>query len=62
VIVIDDSRDRKDGQATAHVGRQWLSRYGKTDNDIVTVTTVWTDGNVYQATAEQANLKPRQPR
>ncbi|MCZ0997382.1 transposase [Streptomyces mirabilis] len=47
VIVIDDSGDRKDGTATAHVGRQWLGRLGKTDNGIVTVTTVWTDGRVY---------------
>ncbi|MGH3170920.1 MAG: transposase, partial [Trebonia sp.] len=30
VLVIDDSGDRKDGTATAHVGRQWLGRYGKT--------------------------------
>jgi hypothetical protein len=28
------------------VGRQWLGRLGKTDNGIVTVTTVWTDGRV----------------
>jgi SRSO17 transposase len=34
VLVIDDSGDRKDGHATAHVGRQWLGRYGKTDNGI----------------------------
>ncbi|MFF4185444.1 IS701 family transposase [Streptomyces sp. NPDC001691] len=47
VLVIDDSGDRKDGTATAHVGRQWLGRLGKTDNGIVTVTTVWTDGRVY---------------
>ncbi|MDB5159691.1 MAG: Transposase [Mucilaginibacter sp.] len=47
VIVIDDSGDRKDGTATAHVGRQWLGRLGKTDNGVVTVTTVWTDGQVY---------------
>lgn len=47
VIVIDDSGDRKDGSATAHVGRQWLGRLGKTDNGIVTVATVWTDGRVY---------------
>jgi SRSO17 transposase len=26
VIAIDDSGDRKDGTATAHVGRQWLAR------------------------------------
>src|SRR6266516_1723751 len=47
VLVIDDSGDRKDGSATAHVGRQWLGRYGKTDNGIVTVTTVWADERVY---------------
>ncbi|MCX5191196.1 transposase [Streptomyces sp. NBC_00268] len=47
VIVIDDSGDRKDGTATAYVGRQWLGRLGNTDNGIVTVTTVWTDGRVY---------------
>src|ERR1700757_4652193 len=29
VLVIDDSGDRKDGVKTAHVGRQWLGRYGK---------------------------------
>jgi DDE superfamily endonuclease len=32
---------------TAHVGRQWLGRYGKTDNGVVTVTTVWADERVY---------------
>jgi SRSO17 transposase len=47
VIAIDDSGDRKDGRATAHVGRQWLGRYGKTDNGIVTVTTVWADERIY---------------
>jgi SRSO17 transposase len=47
VLVIDDSGDRKDGTATAHVGRQWLGRYGKTDNGIVTVTTLWADERVY---------------
>ncbi len=29
MIAIDDSGDRKDGTRTAHVGRQWLGRYGK---------------------------------
>jgi len=47
VLVIDDSGDRKDGTATAHVGRQWLGRYGKTDSGVVTVTTVWADERVY---------------
>ncbi|WP_346779883.1 transposase [Streptomyces sp. S3(2020)] len=47
MIVIDDSGDRKAGTVTAHVGRQWLGRLGKTDYGIVTVTTVWTDGRVF---------------
>jgi SRSO17 transposase len=47
VLVIDDSGDRKDGTATAHVGRQYLGRYGKTDNGIVTVTTLRADERIY---------------
>src|SRR5215467_7668694 len=47
VLVIDDSGDRKDGVKTAHVGRQWLGRYGKTGNGVVTVTTVRADERVY---------------
>ena len=47
VLVVDDSGDRKDGTKTAHVGRQYLGRYGKTDNGVVTVTTVWADERVY---------------
>ena len=47
VLVIDDSGDRKDGTATAHAGHQWLGRYGKTDNGVVTVTTVWADERLY---------------
>lgn len=47
VLVIDDSGDPKDGAATANVGRQWLGRYGKTDNAVVTVTTLWADERLY---------------
>src|SRR5438445_9769193 len=47
VLVIDDSGDRKDGAKTAHVGRQWLGRYGKTGNGVVTVTTVRADERLY---------------
>src|SRR6202008_3920895 len=46
-LVIDDSGDRKDGSKTAHVGHQWLGRYGKTDSGVVTVTTVWADERLY---------------
>jgi hypothetical protein len=47
VLVIDDSGDRKDGTKTAHVGHQWLGRHGKTDNGVVTVTTVWADERLH---------------
>ncbi len=47
VLVIDDSGDRKEGTATANVGRQWLGRSGKTDNGVVTVTTLWADERLY---------------
>ncbi len=47
VLVIDDSGDRKDGTKTAHVGHQWLGRYGKTDNGVVTVTTLRADERLY---------------
>jgi hypothetical protein len=47
VLVTGDSGDRKDGSKTAHVGRQWMGRYGKTDNGVVTVTTLWADERVY---------------
>jgi hypothetical protein len=54
VLVIDDSGDRKDGSKTAHVGRQWLGRYGKTDSGVVTVTTMWADERVYYPGARGA--------
>ena len=47
VLVIDDPGDRKDGVKTAHVGRQWLGRYGKTDSGVVTVTTVRAGERLY---------------
>src|SRR5256886_263378 len=47
VLVIDDSGDRKDGTKAAHVGHQWLGRYGKTDSGVVTVTTLWADERLY---------------
>ncbi len=40
VLVIDDTGDRKDGSATAHVARQYLGSVGKTDNGIVAVTSL----------------------
>jgi hypothetical protein len=47
VLVIEDTGDRKDGTATAHVGRQYLGSVGKTDNGIVAVTSLWADARGY---------------
>ena len=46
-LVIDDTGDRKDGSATAHVARQYLGSVGKIDNGIVAVTSLWADERVY---------------
>jgi len=45
-LVIDDSGDRKAGNKTAHVARQYLGSLGKTDNGIVAVTSLWADERV----------------
>jgi hypothetical protein len=37
----------EDGTKIAHVGHQWLGRYGKTGNGVVTVTTLWADERLY---------------
>jgi DDE superfamily endonuclease len=47
VLVLDDTGDRKDGTATAHVARQYLGSVGKTDNGIVAVTSLWADARCY---------------
>jgi DDE superfamily endonuclease len=46
VLVIDDTGDRKAGNKTAHVARQYLGSVGKTDNGIVAVTSLWADERV----------------
>jgi SRSO17 transposase len=45
--VLDDTGDRKDGTATAHVARQYLGSVGKVDNGIVAVTSLWADERCY---------------
>jgi hypothetical protein len=47
VLVIDDTGDRRDGTATAHVARQYLGSVGKIDNGIVAVTSLWADERCY---------------
>jgi hypothetical protein len=49
-LVIDDTGDRKDGTATAHVARQYLGSVGKIDNGIVAVTSLWADERCYWPT------------
>jgi hypothetical protein len=47
VLVVDDTGERKDGTATAHVARQYLGSVGKVDNGIVAVTSLWADERCY---------------
>ena len=46
-MVIDETGDRKDGKATAHVGRLWPGGIGKVENGVVSVSSVWADESVY---------------
>jgi hypothetical protein len=47
VLVIDEHGDRKWGNKTAHVGKQYLANLGKIDNGVVSVTSLWADEQVY---------------
>jgi SRSO17 transposase len=47
VLVIDETDDRKDGTATAHVGKQYLGGIGKIDNGVVSVSSLWVDERIY---------------
>ncbi|MDQ5828868.1 MAG: IS701 family transposase [Actinomycetota bacterium] len=47
VLVIDEHGDRKWGKRTAHVGRQWLANIGKTENGVVSVSSLWAQEGKY---------------
>jgi SRSO17 transposase len=47
VLIVDETGDRKDGDHTAHVGRQYLGNRGKIENGVVSVGSLWTDERVY---------------
>jgi hypothetical protein len=47
VLVIDEHGDRKWGKKTAHVGKQWLGNIGKTENGVVSVSSLWASEGVY---------------
>lgn len=47
VLIIDDTGDRKDARAMAHVATQYLGSVGKVARGIVAVTSLWADEQVY---------------
>jgi len=47
VLVIDEHGDRKWGHKTARVGKQYLANLGKTENGVVSVTSLFADERVY---------------
>jgi hypothetical protein len=46
VLIVDETGDRKDGDQTAHVGRQYLGNRGTIENGVVSVGSVWADAGV----------------
>lgn len=46
-LVVDETGDRKDGKAMAHVGKQYLGGIGKIDNGMVSVSSLWADERLY---------------
>src|SRR5829696_4765369 len=46
-LVVDETGDRKDGKATAHVGKQYLGGIGKVDNGVVSVSSLWVEERLY---------------
>jgi len=47
VLEIDETGDRKWGNKTAHVGRQYLGSIGKIDNGVVSVSRLWAKEQIY---------------
>jgi SRSO17 transposase len=46
-LVVDETGDRKDGKATAHMGKQYLGGIGKIDDGVVSVSSLWVEERVY---------------
>ena len=57
-LIIDETGDRKDGDQTAHVGRQYLGNRGKIENGVVSVSSVWADEGVYYPLAVEPYTPP----
>jgi SRSO17 transposase len=45
-LVVDETEDRKDGKATAHVGKQYLGGIGKIEDGVVSASSLWVDERV----------------
>jgi SRSO17 transposase len=46
-LVVDETGDRKDEKATAHVGKQYLGGIGKIDHGVVSVSSAYADERLY---------------
>ena len=46
VLLIDEHGDRKWGKKTAHVGRQWLANIGKTEDGVLSLSSLWADERI----------------
>lgn len=53
VLIIDETGDRKDGDQTAHVARQYLGNRGKIENGVVSVGSLWADAGIYYPLATE---------
>src|SRR5258708_9590890 len=47
VLIIDETGDRKKGDDSAYVSRQYLGSIGKIDNGVVSVSSHWADERVH---------------
>lgn len=47
VLIVDETGDRKDGDKTAHVGRQYLGNRGTIEHGVVSVSSLCADERVY---------------
>jgi SRSO17 transposase len=50
-LLIDEHGDRKWGKKTAHVGRQWLANIGKTEDGVLSLSSLWADERIYHPVA-----------
>lgn len=56
---VSETGDRKNGTATAHVGKQYLGGIGKIDNGVVCVSSLWVDERLYYPTEVESYTPAR---